>query len=117
MRCPECGSNRIYRNGTRTTAEGVVLQRYLCRDCGFRFSDANPYKITRINGHRQLCAILEAKKLVNPQLKNNVVETYAKTPDQGQIVDFLWHLKKQGYSDATITTRVKNFEANEQKRR
>jgi len=55
--------------------------------------------------------------LVNPQLKNNVVETYAKTPDQGQIVDFLWHLKKQGYSDATITTRVKNFEANEQKRR
>jgi integrase len=106
--CPKCGSERLYKNGTRTTAEGVILQRYLCRDCNHRFSDANPYKLTRINDNHQLCAILqEAKKLVDPQQKTDVVETYAKTPSQGQIIDFLWHLKKQGYSDATIKTRLK----------
>ena len=28
-------------------------------------------------------------------------------PNQGSIIDFLWHLKKQGYSDSTIKTRIK----------
>ena len=45
--------------------------------------------------------------MVDPQQKSSVVETKAKTPEQGQIVNFLWHLKKNGYSDATIKTRVK----------
>ncbi|MCW4046772.1 MAG: tyrosine-type recombinase/integrase [Candidatus Bathyarchaeota archaeon] len=109
QRCPECGSSRIYKNGTRTTAEGVVLQRYLCRQCYARFSEPNPYKFSKINnGADQISVILkDAKNLVNPQQKTDVVETYTKTSDQGKIVDFLWHLKKQGYSDATIKTRVK----------
>jgi len=37
MQCPECGSLRIWRDGVRHTGHGDV-QRWLCRDCGFRFS-------------------------------------------------------------------------------
>jgi integrase/DNA-directed RNA polymerase subunit RPC12/RpoP len=107
--CPECGSESVFKAGTRVTAEGVVLQRYLCKRCGRRFSDANPYKLTRTNtGADQLSVILqETKKLVSPQQETSVVEIITKTPSQGQIIDFLWYLKKQGYSDATIKTRVK----------
>jgi integrase len=106
-KCPECGSDRLYKDGSRYTNQGQI-QRFLCRECGFRFSEANPFKLSRINNQRQLCAILQgAKKLVKPQQKTDVVETNTQTPDQGQIVNFLWHLKKQGYSDATIKTRVK----------
>ena len=35
--CPECGSQRNYKDGLRYTRNGE-LQRYLCRDCGGRFS-------------------------------------------------------------------------------
>jgi len=36
--CPECGSPRNWKDGLRKTGFGTV-QRYLCRSCGFRFSD------------------------------------------------------------------------------
>jgi integrase len=35
--CPECGSQKTWKDGLRKTVFGDV-QRYLCRDCGFRFS-------------------------------------------------------------------------------
>ena len=38
LRCPECGSKRLYKDGLRYTKQGEV-QRYLCRSCGYRFSE------------------------------------------------------------------------------
>ncbi|MCS7114261.1 MAG: tyrosine-type recombinase/integrase [Candidatus Bathyarchaeota archaeon] len=38
--CPECGSQRLYKDGIRYTKTDQV-QRYLCRNCGYRFSDPN----------------------------------------------------------------------------
>jgi transposase-like protein len=38
LQCPECGSSRVWKAGLRYTAFGDV-QRYVCRDCGLRFSD------------------------------------------------------------------------------
>jgi integrase/predicted RNA-binding Zn-ribbon protein involved in translation (DUF1610 family) len=39
LKCPECGSERLYRDGLRRLADGSQTQRWLCRDCGFRFSE------------------------------------------------------------------------------
>jgi len=36
--CPECGSAKVWRDGLRYTSGGAV-QRYLCRSCGYRFSE------------------------------------------------------------------------------
>jgi transposase-like protein len=38
IRCPECSSNRVWKDGLRQTSTGRQVQRYICRDCGFRFS-------------------------------------------------------------------------------
>ena len=38
--CPECGSERTWKDGLRETDNGPV-QRYICRICGYRFSDPN----------------------------------------------------------------------------
>ena len=38
IRCPECDSERTWKDGLRWTSTGAI-QRYLCRRCGFRFSD------------------------------------------------------------------------------
>lgn len=36
--CPECGSERLYKDGLRYLPCGGSVQRYLCRTCGHRFS-------------------------------------------------------------------------------
>ena len=36
-KCPECASQKVWKDGLRCTKQGEV-QRYLCRDCGYRFS-------------------------------------------------------------------------------
>jgi integrase len=38
--CPQCGSNKLYKDGMRYTSNGSV-QRWLCRSCGYRFSESN----------------------------------------------------------------------------
>ena len=40
IKCPECGSLKIWKDGLRYTNLGSV-QRYICRNCGYRFSDPN----------------------------------------------------------------------------
>jgi len=37
--CPECGSERLYKDGLRYLKEGCTVQRRLCRNCGYRFSE------------------------------------------------------------------------------
>ena len=38
--CPKCKSKKVWRDGLRFATLGNPVQRWLCRDCGFRFSDS-----------------------------------------------------------------------------
>ncbi|MDI6847764.1 MAG: tyrosine-type recombinase/integrase [Candidatus Bathyarchaeia archaeon] len=38
LTCPECGSKRLFKDGLRYLKDGSTVQRLLCRDCGYRFS-------------------------------------------------------------------------------
>jgi hypothetical protein len=59
--CPNCHSKRNWKDGLRETNLGSI-QRFVCRDCSFRFSEKS-YKDSMTIEVRQLCADLEAKKL------------------------------------------------------
>ncbi|MEM3459094.1 MAG: tyrosine-type recombinase/integrase [Candidatus Bathyarchaeia archaeon] len=37
--CPECGSQLLYKDGLRYLSGGSTVQRWLCRNCGYRFSE------------------------------------------------------------------------------
>ena len=78
--CPNCHSKRIWKSGTRKTRKGIV-QRYLCRDCGFRFSDTIILSIQSTNyGNRQVCAsLMEAKNLTAVETQNNESAGVTKT--------------------------------------
>jgi len=40
--CPECGSRRAWKDGLRhPRGRGRPIQRFLCRSCGYRFSEPN----------------------------------------------------------------------------
>jgi integrase len=44
--CPECDSTRVFKDGFRKSKDGKI-QRFICRDCGFRFSE--PSKVQSQN--------------------------------------------------------------------
>jgi len=39
VQCPSCSSKRLFKDGWRKLSDGSKAQRYLCRDCGYRFTD------------------------------------------------------------------------------
>lgn len=168
-RCPECGSERLWRDGVRYTRLGDV-QRWLCRDCGFRFSKSTtqlqveidiPGKISKgsdpqadhtdrltrrgnlppekgldhlslasredVASHNPSTPTIVEKQLNKPfhytsgrrvcvseaEMKN-LAEVESRTEKRaagatkqttdvkGKIIEYLWHLKKEGYSESTI---------------
>ena len=105
--CPQCGSKRVWKDGLRYTSFGAI-QRYICRTCGYRFSD--PSKTLRSVGatttysnacqERALLAkVAEAEKgAAGATLKQEV---------KGKILSFAWNLKKEGYCENTIQNYMK----------
>jgi len=123
---PECGSDRVWKDGLRQTSTGRQVQRYICRNCGFRFSfngsdiSKHAQKIHRqflkssqaIPYYRQICAAQQkgAKNLaeVESQTEKQAAGATEQTADiKGKIIEFAWWMKKQGYSDATIEGRAR----------
>jgi len=127
LRCPECGSTRLYKDGIRYLADGSTVQRFLCRACGFRFSWPRAkgqhrrqiLKTKRDNNNICQVGASEdgAKNLASKAVlalaeadgKTTSGPAGATTPNQtsqmnvkGKILEFLWHLQKQGYSMETV---------------
>jgi len=104
--CPNCHSKKNWRAGVRQAEIGEV-QRFLCRDCGFRFSD-KPNIEFRMNEDCQLSAILkEAKKLDTATETKTVAGDLEKEDAKGKIIEYLWHLNKEGRKPLTIQGRRK----------
>jgi len=48
VKCPQCGSQKTWRDGIRHTQCGEI-QRYLCKLCGFRFSEPSGKSQVNLN--------------------------------------------------------------------
>jgi integrase/predicted RNA-binding Zn-ribbon protein involved in translation (DUF1610 family) len=131
LKCPECGSERLYRDGLRRLADGSQTQRWLCRECGFRFSERrlnsggkDLKSGSALNLNCRVCAQeIEAKNSVSRELRlmenGQTAEKRAagatETPSEpsntphmmARIFEYAWTLKKQGYAEQTIESRVK----------
>jgi integrase len=112
--CPQCSSIKPFRDGFRLLSNGIKVQRWLCRDCDYRFSEqtpANNPKNRRLNRSNpfhyssQICA-LEAKNL-EPQTETKTVAGETPQDIKGKIIEFSWWMKKEGYKEGTIVSRTK----------
>lgn len=121
VKCPECGSERLYRDGLRYLSDGSSIQRWLCKVCSFRFSE------NAKNGHLQKRNRRVGAGEKEPQAKNSVkavaalVETTVKTASghagatqtaadvKGKILELLWQLEKDGRKQGTIANYRKNL--------
>jgi len=119
--CPQCGSPRVWKDGIRDTDLGP-LQRWICRNCGRRFSDPQrafngletSERLQRLSTNllksspnipydRQIC-VKETKNLAVVENK----PTMGTSPQQpeiikGKLLEFAFYMEKQGY--AQMTTR------------
>jgi integrase len=117
--CPQCHSKSVWRDGLRSPMFGESIQRWLCRDCAYRFSD--PVDVERakkafeavemleskalksdvdISSDRQIC-VMETKNLVAEQ-QIVVFPQRSEVDLKGAIVDFAWLLKKENKAEGTI---------------
>ncbi|MGD6852424.1 MAG: tyrosine-type recombinase/integrase [Candidatus Bathyarchaeia archaeon] len=130
--CPQCHSQRVWKDAKRQNSFGFEIQRWYCRDCGRRFSDPNDVekakkeaeklratvdtvdtKLLKSKGDivttRQICVTAkETKNLVaEPQTTEVLRRNEAQADAKGKIVDFSFWMLKEAYSQATIKTRTK----------
>ena len=103
--CPECGSTRLFKDGKRKLSDGSKVQRYLCRDCGYRFTD--PKMIRRPPANINLAASKAVTRLVEVEKEKAKVGMREATKDLDNLLfNFAWWMKKQGYAESTIRSRV-----------
>ena len=105
--CPNCHSKRIWKDGLRTTNNGPV-QRSICRRCGYRFSSSTVLSVNRQNSHsRQVCVTLHGAKNLAAATETKTVAGDLNQQDiKGKILEFAFHLKKQGIAQGTIASYV-----------
>jgi integrase len=113
--CPECGSNEIWKDGFRYTNNGQV-QRYLCKNCGLRFSESPGIRRKKIYGQkpsisRQICVTQTegTKNLaeVEPRKETAQREGTEKGAEiKGKLFEFEWWMNKQGYAKGTNRTYI-----------
>ena len=112
-KCPQCGSQRIYRDGLRYLTDGTTVQRWLCRECYCRFSEKEPLQKNRdwqintasaIVSNRQVCELLtEESKNLAEVTRQEIAQREGTTQTvdvKGKLVEFAWWLQKEGYGSA-----------------
>ena len=116
--CPQCGSEKLYRDGLRYLAGDSSVQRWLCRNCAYRFSEKpsqtkpewsinTPPALT---SRRQICATKkEAKNLTQAteiktvagdrafKLKRNL--DLLPEDMRGLLTKFMAYLEREGFAD------------------
>ena len=117
--CPQCGSNKLWRDGLRYSLFGDRIQRWLCRNCGLRFSDpvdvekawstfqcvervvTKPKKATAdIVSSSQIC-VKETKNLA-AEIQEKEIPPRSETDNKGSLLQYLWKMQQQGYAPETI---------------
>lgn len=98
LKCPECGSLRIFKNGKRKLSSSEPKQRFLCRACGYRFADSSSLNTVHSNnGSSQICVLEAAKNLVAQETKTCARDAKLPAAAAGLIAQFLAYLEKEGF--------------------
>ena len=103
--CHSCQSSKTWLDGKRYVQDRPI-QRYLCRVCGYRFSESHK-KEQKQTRDRQICVPLteDSKNLTRVKKEITLQENMKNT--KGQLVNFSLQLLRDGKSESTIETYTK----------
>ena len=102
--CPECGSSKAWKDGFRHADQGLV-QRWLCRSCGKRFSQSSltNKKEDQHTLMYQVCVADGATKNLDT-VETRIQEKAAGATSDVQLFQYAWELKKEGLRESSIYT-------------
>ena len=111
--CPNCGSSKIWRDGLRWNDEKTVqVQRYLCRDCGVRFSEKSLNTDTSI---QLIAKYARGAKNLEPVQKTKETlfcagDAKLNVDTKGLLTQFYAYLEKEAYSvESDYVDKVKHL--------
>jgi len=115
VRCPDCGSSRVWKNGFRKTSNGERVQTYICAKCYRKFTE--PSKVLNINRRYYNNGDEDPSRAgFGSETGGLVLEKPLETVKQpaggteknveNLLVGFALWLRKQGRSEETIKTYI-----------
>jgi len=113
VQCPQCNSTLIWKDGLRYMPNGNAVQRYICRNCGYRFSEKSMNTEAEGKAEKQNRTAVywrEGPLTLEAEMEKRdagATITSSEAEVKGKIIEFLWYLKKQGYAPSTIDTYVR----------
>ena len=123
-RCPLCGSRKVWKDGLRYLADGSTIQRYICRTCGYRFSELSATKPRNLSSYKtsncrvgvpafkagsknSAKAVQALKQLERKEAMGLRGPTKLSEDLKSELFNFAWWLRKNGFKEATIESKVK----------
>jgi len=101
MTCPKCGSAKLYLDGKRALSDGSECQRFLCRSCGYRFSQGHNSSnaVHTYSEKRQVCELLteDSKNLSATENIRTVAGGINQQEAKGQLLQYGLYLEKEDY--------------------
>ena len=80
LKCPQCSSESLYKDGLRYLSSSESVQRWLCRNCGYRFSEKPPQKnqewsinTQTLDSRRRICANQKEAKNLDPATETKLL--------------------------------------------
>ena len=127
--CPKGCKGKVWRDGHYPSMFGYPIQRWSCRECGYKFSDPKDLERAKkalqdlesiesmklkspndIDSDCQIC-VKETKNLVADQTTTLVIpQKHEKQDQKGAVIEFLFYLQKQGRAQGTYTPYCYNLE-------
>jgi integrase/recombinase XerD len=118
--CPQCGSKKLFKDGLRYTADNSSVQRWLCRDCGYRFSEKPLQKTPEwsintpaaLPSKRQICAIQKGAKNLVTQTEIKTVCAGIENLQQdlkGKVAYFIATAQTKGFAECTIESTINDL--------
>lgn len=77
VQCPQCGSSLQFKDGLRTLVTGEKVQRWLCRNCGFRFTESK----VKVNVFTESSELLDARSNLTENMVSDRDVALQKGPD------------------------------------
>jgi integrase len=116
-KCPQCGSNKLHKDGLRKLSAGTLVQRWLCRDCYYRFSERPLQKKQnwQINTGSAYVSTRQVSELLIEESKNLTEVTRQEAAQRegtvtsqlsSLLLEYAWQAKKRGLAEQTIKQRV-----------
>ncbi|MGD0071770.1 MAG: tyrosine-type recombinase/integrase [Candidatus Bathyarchaeia archaeon] len=115
IRCPECNKDRIFKDGIRKLSNGEQKQRFICRSCGYRFTDTTSLNVQDNNkANSQICATIGAKNLEPVQKTKGKLfcagDAKLSADTKGLLTQFYAYLEKEAYSvESDYVDKVKHL--------